>query len=296
MIKKLTLSAFTVLAFLINAHAQETTDTIKDWKFNGLTSINFSQVSLTNWAAGGENSYAFNGLVNLSANYSKNKNDWSNILEVGYGIQKQGDQDVRKTDDHIDFVSKYGRKISKSFFISAMLNFKTQMDEGKKYETNPDTSYVISKFMAPGYIQGALGMEYKPSEAFYAVLSPVAGKLTLVLDDTLSARGAFGVDPGSNSRMELGGSAAIGVKKDIMKNVTLNSTLGLFSNYIENPQNVDVDWKLMINMKINDYLSANLSTHLIYDDDIKTSDDEGNPEGAKVQFKEVFGVGLTYKF
>lgn len=131
--------------------AQEKTDSIKPWKFNGLTSINFSQVSLTNWSAGGENSYAFNGLLNLGANYSKAKNDWANTLEIGYGVQKQGDQDLRKTDDYIDFVSKYGRKVSKSFFISAMLNFKTQMNEGKKYET--DTSYVISEFLAPGYLQ-----------------------------------------------------------------------------------------------------------------------------------------------
>jgi hypothetical protein len=278
----------------LSSFAQEKTDSIKPWKFNGVTSINFSQVSLTNWAAGGENSYAFNGLINLEANYSKDKNDWANKLELGYGVQKQGDQELRKTDDYIDFVSKYGRKVSKSFFISAMLNFKTQMNEGKKYET--DTSYVISEFLAPGYLQGALGMEYKPNETFYAVISPVAGKLTMVLDDTLSARGSFGVDPGEKTRLELGGSASVGVKQEILKNVILSSTLGLFSNYLENAQNIDVDWKVMINMKINDYLSANLNTHLIYDDDIKTTDDNGNPHGAKVQFKEVFGVGLTYKF
>ena len=278
----------TILLFTISfvVKAQEKTDTIQNWKFNGVTSINFSQVSLTNWAAGGENSYAFNGLLNLSLNYSKDKNDWANTLDIGYGVQKQGEQDLRKTDDHIDFLSKYGRKISKSFFISAMLNFKTQMNEGLKYETNPDTSYVISKFLAPGYLQASLGMEYKPNETFYAVLSPVAGKLTMVMDDTLSARGAFGVDPGSKTRMELGGSINIGVKKEIMKNVTFTSTLGLFSNYIKNTQNVDVDWKVMINMKINEYLSANLNTNLIYDDDVIQD----------VQFKEVFGVGLTYKF
>ena len=274
--------------------AQENTDTLKFWKFNGISSINFSQVSLTNWAAGGDNSYAFNGLINLSLEYSKDKNDWANTLNIGYGIQKQGEQEVRKTDDNIDFTSKYGRKISKSFFISALLNFKTQMDDGKKYET--DTSYVISRFFAPAYLQGALGMEYKPGKVFYFVLSPVAGKLTMVLDDTLSDRGSFGVDAGEKTRLELGGSVTMGVNKEIMKNVTFKSTLGLFSNYIENPQNIDVDWKVAINMKINDYLSANLNTHLIYDDDIKTSDDEGNPRGAKVQFKEVFGVGLTYKF
>ena len=288
----------TILLLLLSAmhfaSAQETTDTVKAWKFNGVTSINFSQVSLTNWAAGGENSYAFNGLLNLSANYSKDKNDWANTLEIGYGVQKQGDQELRKTDDHIDFLSKYGRKVSKSFFISAMLNFKTQMNEGKKYET--DTSYVISKFLAPAYLQLALGMEYKPGEAFFAVLSPVAGKLTMVLDDTLSAKGSFGIDPGDKTRLELGGSATIGVKKEIMKNVTFTSTLGLFSNYLENAQNVDVDWKVMINMKINNYLSANLNTHLIYDDDIAYINDLGEQRGARVQFKEVFGVGLTYKF
>jgi len=168
------------------------------------------------------------------------------------------------------------------------------MNEGKKYEA--DTSYVISEFLAPGYLQAALGIEYKPNESFYAVLAPIAGKLTMVLDDTLSARGSFGVDPGNKTRMEIGGAITIGLKTEIMKNVSLNSTLGLFSNYLENPQNIDIDWKVMINMKINDYLSANLNTHLIFDDDIDFINDNGLPKSAKVQFKEVFGVGLTYKF
>lgn len=284
MIKKtILLVAFIATSSLV-IKSQEEPDTAKAWKFEGLTTINFSQVSLINWAAGGNNSYAFNGLVNLSVNYSKEKNDWANTLDIGYGIQKQGDQDYRKTDDHIDFLSKYGRKISKTLFISAMLNFKSQMNEGKKYEE--DTSYVISNFLAPGYIQASVGIEYKPNKEFYAVLSPVAGKLTMVLDDSLSAHGSFGVDPGSKTRMELGGAATIGVKTEIMKNVTFSSTLGLFSNYIENTQNVDAAWKIMINMKINDLLSANLNTHLVYDDDMIKD----------IQFKEVFGVGLTYKF
>lgn len=274
--------------------AQEETDTTKIWKLNGMTSVNFSHVSLTNWAAGGQNSYAFNGLLNLSLDYSKDNNDWLNTLDIGYGIQKQGEQEIRKTDDNIDFTSKYGRKVSESFFISALLNFKTQMDDGKRYEE--DTSYVISRFFAPAYLQGALGIEYKPSEEFYFVLSPAAGKLTMVFDDTLSARGSFGLEPDEKTRLEFGSSATIGMKKEIMKNVTLKSTLALFSNYLENPQNIDLDWKMSINMKINDYLSANLNTHLIYDDDIAYIDKNGNERGARIQFKEVFGVGLTYKF
>lgn len=295
MIKKIILFLAVSIFSIMLVHAQENTDSIKNWEFSGVTTVNFSQVSLTNWSAGGENSYAFNGLFNFAANYSQNKNDWENSLDIGYGIQKQGEQEVRKTDDHIDFNSKYGRKISKSFFLSAILSFKTQMDDGKKYETDPDTSYTISTFLAPGYVQGALGMEYKPNKTFYAVLSPATGKLTLVLDDTLSANGSFGVDPGEKTRLELGGSVNIGLKKEIMKNVTLNSTLGLFSNYLEKPQNIDVDWKVMINMKINNYLSANLNTHLMYDDNINYVDENGK-HGPRVQFKEMFGVGLTYKF
>lgn len=292
MIKRI--SVLSLLTILVsNLFAQEKQDTVKYWKFNGVSSINFSQVSLTNWAAGGENSYAFNGLLNLSSSYSKGKNDWTNVLDLGYGIQKQGDQDYRKTDDRIDFQSKYGRKMSKTIFFSALLNFKTQFNEGLKYEE--DTSYVISKAFAPAYLQIALGIEYKPNDNFYAVLSPAAGKMTMVLDDTLSAQGAFGVDPGDKTRIELGGSATIGVKKEIMKNVNLTSTLALFSNYMENPQNIDVDWKVMINMKINDYLSANLNTQLLFDDDIAYVDDKGE-HGARVQFKEIFGIGLTYKF
>jgi len=294
MIKKISFTLALAFSGLFLLNAQETADTVKYWKFNGGISLNFSQVSLTNWAAGGENSYAMNGVLNLSSTYSKNNNDWANTLNIGYGLQKQGDQEVRKTDDQIDFVSKYGRKISNSMFMSAMLNFKTQFTDGKKYEA--DTSYTISRFMAPAYLQGALGFEYKPSEVFYAVLSPGAVKLTMVMDDTLSAKGAFGVKAGDKSRLELGGAASIGIKTNVMKNVSLNSALGLFSNYLENPQNIDVNWDVFILMKINDYLSANLTTQLIYDDDIKTSDKNGNPEGAKVQFKEVFGVGLTYKF
>ena len=293
MIKK-TAIIIVILFCGISAFSQQNSDTVKYWKFSGQSSLNFTQVSLTNWAAGGENSYALNGLLNLSLNYSKDKNDWLNTLNLGYGLQKQGNQDLRKTDDQIDFLSKYGRKVSNSLFVSAMLNFKTQFADGLKYEK--DTSYIISKFMAPAYLQAAIGMEYKPSDVFYAVLSPIAGKLTFVMDDTLSAKGSFGVDPGEKMRIELGGAASIGFKKDILKNVNFNTTLGLFSNYIKNIQNVDVDWKVFINMKINDYLSANLNTQLIYDDDIKTTDKHGKPEGAKTQFKELFGVGLTYKF
>ena len=139
-------------------------------------------------------------------------------------------------------------------------------------------------------------MEYKPSDAFYLFLSPLTGKSTFVLDDSLSNAGAFGVDPGKNMRNEFGGFLKMAFTKDIWKNVTLNSKLDLFSNYAEEPQNIDVNWEVLVSMKVNKFLSANINTRLIYDDDTKYIDEEGVERGARVQFKEVLGIGLSYKF
>jgi hypothetical protein len=139
-------------------------------------------------------------------------------------------------------------------------------------------------------------MEYKKDDSFFIVLSPVTGKITMVANDSLSNAGSFGVEPGEGMRSEFGGLVKVGLKKDIMKNVNLTSTLDLFSNYFKDPQNIDVSWKALINMKINEYLSANISTHLVYDDDIDWIDPEGISQGPKVQFKEILGVGFSYKF
>lgn len=127
-------------------------------------------------------------------------------------------------------------------------------------------------------------------------MSPVSSKITIVVNDSLSDAGSFGVGPGKNTRSEFGGLVKIGVNKDLMENVNLTSTLDLFSNYFDNPQNIDISWKALLNMKINQYLSANISTHLIYDDDIDWVDSEVITGGPKVQFKEILGIGFSYKF
>jgi len=275
--------------------AQENPDT-SYWKLGGLGSLNISQVSLTNWAAGGESSYSGNILINGLANYNKGKSSWENLLIFGYGLMKQGDVGLKKTDDRIDFSSKYGRLAFKNWFYTAMLSFNTQFTEGYAY---PNDSIYISKFMAPGYINLSIGMDYKPSEHFNVYISPVSGKVTYVLDDGLAALGAFGVEPDKNVRYEFGGLIKSMYTHDIMKNVNFLTRLELFTNYLNNPQNIDVNWEVLINMKINKYLSANLNTILIFDDDIKFDDPETltiTEKQSRVQFKEVFGIGLTASF
>jgi hypothetical protein len=288
--------AITSLTF----YAQDAVDADTLWKFSGTTSLNISQLSLTNWAAGGDNSLSGNALINLSANYATDKTSWENKLILGFGLIKQGDDPTRKSDDQMDLASKLGLKASEKWFYTALLGFNTQFAEG--YD-NPgeDDRLKISNFMAPGYLSFSLGMDYKPSEVFSLFLSPISTKFTFVLDDDLSAQGTFGLDPGQKTRAEFGAYIKMTFKKEILKNVTLDTKIDLFSNYFDNPQYVDVNWDLLLTFKVNDYLSASLLTQLIYDYDIKfgedtTGDGEYDTFSEKVQFKELFGLGLTYSF
>ncbi|WP_163324139.1 DUF3078 domain-containing protein [Draconibacterium mangrovi] len=283
-----------ILLFLLPAFAfaqDEPKDTL--WTTSGSTTLNFSQVSLNNWAAGGKSSMSGVVMVNYAANYKKDKLNWDNTFDFRYGFLKEEDQKLRKSDDMIDMSSKLGIEASKNWYYSALLNFKSQFATGYDY---PDTDNAISKFMAPGYLSIGLGMDYK-TDGFSLMMAPVSGKFTFVTDDDLSDEGAFGVEEGKTMRAELGATVKAQLKKDIWENVTLDTKVDLFSNYLDQPKNIDVDWTFKIIMKVNDYLSANLITQLIYDNDVKIQgDDETLPPSPALQFMESFGVGLTFKF
>ncbi len=286
----------------------QATDTTQGWKKGGVLSVNLAQTSLKNWAAGGQNSIAVNGMLSVFANLTKGKSRWDNLLDMGYGILKQGKgTDPMKTDDKIDFLSKYGQEAFNNFYYAALLNFKTQMAPGYNY---PNDSVKISNIFAPAYLLGALGMDYKPNGYFSAFIAPLTVKFTFVNDQLLSDAGAFGVTPGEKIKSEFGGYIRViysknDFKNDILKNVSFTTKIDLFSNYLDNPQNIDINWENLVAMKVNKYISVSLNTVLIYDDNILILVDRNNdgdvsdPEdipGKRVQFKEIFGVGFSYKF
>lgn len=283
---------FILLAMLpLLLAAEEKPDSL--WTTNGSATLNFTQISLSNWAAGGKSSMSGVALLNWSANYKKDKLSWENSFDFRYGFIKEEDEKHRKSDDKIDINTKLGIEAGKNWHYTGLMNFKSQFAKG--YSLADENDY-ISKFMAPAYLTVGIGMDYK-TEKFSALLSPVSGKFTIVTDDRLSDEGAFGVDPGKKLRSELGATAKFSFKTEIMKNVSLDTNLDLFSNYIDQPKNVDVDWKVRIDMRINEYLSALLTTQLIYDNDVKIQgeDPSGLPAPA-IQFMESFGVGLAFKF
>lgn len=300
-----------ILSLANQGYAQNNNDSVKTWKFYGLGEANFSQISLTNWAAGGDNSISGSGLLNLHLHHKKNKTRWENDLELAYGLIKQGEEQLIKSDDKIDFSSKLGINASKNWYYTLMAGFRTQFDKGYDY---PNDSVVISDFMAPAYVITSLGMDFKPNDNLSILISPATSKITLVNDQTLANQGAFGVEPavvdtatgevitkGENSRFEFGGFMKFGYNKEVFKSISFETKLELFSNYAENPQNIDVNWENLINLKVNESISANIRIHLIYDDDVKVAvdeNDDGQPEkmAARTQFKQVFGIGLSYKF
>lgn len=283
-----------ILAILIATGAMaQKADTTKLWTQGFKSSISFSQVSLTNWAAGGENSFGGNSFLNLFANMKKGKSNWDNSLDLAYGLIKLGGADIRKSDDKIDLVSKYGYNIfHKNLFLSANFSFKTQFDDGFKYFNN-DSSVLISKFMAPAYVMLGLGLDYKPYPFLSISMLPLTGRLTIVNDEFLSDQGAYGVDPGKTIRPEFGAAFKAVLEKDLVTNISLKSKLELFSNYLDRPQNVDVNWEALLLMKVNKYITTNIGFQSIYDHDIMIKDKD-NRTGPRTQFKQTFGVGFTY--
>lgn len=283
-----------ILAGTTVIQAQTPADTTKYWTINGNSSLNFSQVTLTNWAEGGDGSVSGTFLFNMNANKKKNNHAWDNSIDVQYGLVKNSSESLRKSVDKLSLSSKYGYKIDGKWYLTALYDFKTQFAKGYNY---PNKQMYISNFMAPGYMNFALGFDYKPNKDFSAFISPVSTKFTFLLDDSLSTAGAFGVSPGDKFRAEFGAYAKFAyTKTDLMKNVDLETKLDLFSNYLDKPQNIDVNWDIRFNMEINKFLTANFGTSIKYDDNIKYVDSSGIEHGPRVQLKQFLGIGLTYNF
>lgn len=285
-----------LIASVSTIYAQDDKEELVDgkWNLKGVTGLNLSQTSVSNWSAGGENSMAgtlyLNGsLVRKSGNWL-----WSNALALEYGLTNTKSLGTRKSNDKIDFTTQLGYSTNNKWYYTVMGDFKSQFYKGYDYSTDPKT--YISNFFAPAYTNISLGLEYRPGTWYSLYLSPLAGKFTFVNSDYLSSIGAFGVDPGDKFKAELGAYFKARAEKKIMENVSLISTLDLFTAYDSSFGNVDVNWDFLINMKINRFLSANVNTTLKYDDDIKSVADDGSLRGPRVQFKEVIGVGFAYNF
>lgn len=291
------------------------------WIRGGTLGFSSAATYLNQWAAGGNNAVNMAWLLNYSVNYRKGKNAWDNTFDMAYGLQLLGFRErAIKTDDKIDFTSKYGRQASEKWFYAGLLNFKTQFAPGYSVGANGIPLFdnpKISNFMAPAFLLASLGMDFKPNPKLTAFVSPLTYRGIFVLDDLLAAQGAFGVErgetavneagqlivvrAGANMRTEVGAYARAQYKADIAKNINLSSRLELFSNYLDKPQNIDLSWQNLLSMKTNEWLTTTIFTHHIYDDNtvlFRSFDKETNTPtnpGPGLQTKFVIGLGVSFK-
>lgn len=298
----------TVSAQETTADSVAVTDTVvSPWKLRSTFGLNGTQSSFVNWSAGGRNNISLLGYIEAGAHYVKDSWKWDSDLGLALGglkyIDKGNTDGLQKTDDKIDVASNVGYRLKEHWYFSFLGGFRSQFMDGYSY---PNDSVRVSKFMAPGYLNLSLGIDYSPNDNFTVFLSPISSKMTFVQDRTLADAGAYGVDaatydpvtlelldPGKKFRFELGAYFKVKYNATLAKNIEMKSKLELFSNYLEHPENIDVNAEVIFNFKVNSWFSASVNWNLIYDDDIHVTDAKGN-YGPRTQFKSVLGLGIAY--
>ena len=276
------------------------------WDYNLGSALTLNQSYLSNWTKGGESSFStmIDLLGEATYNNSEANTKWFNSMRINFGTLSTKENGFRKNHDLFELSSKFNRNASGKIGMSASLYMKNQLAKGYNY---PNDSVVVSKFLNPGSLTVGLGVEYKPFKNTSINLAPLSYKNTFVLDTAQIDQTIHGIEDGKKTKQEMGTQIVLNNKISPYKDLTIENRLRLFSSYLNKPQNVDVDWELIMDQKINWFFTIRVNLHLIYDDDVRfpVLDSEGLPillpdgsekKVAKTQFKEFIGLSLQFKF
>jgi len=258
------------------------------WNSELSIGFNLNQASFSgNWKAGGINSFALGSILSGKANYAKDRLSWDNQLELIYGVVKNEDQGLRKSNDRIFFDSKVGYKITQKWGYFASLNFITQFTDGFDYSAGEPV--LISRFFAPAFLTSGFGFEYKPNENFALRLAPFSPRFTFVTDTDLinTVPDNYGVPAGQKLRTEwLAFQAFMTYNKKFSDNLTLNSRYQIFAN-LETLEFRTIDHRLDFTLiaKITRYVDVTFTSINVYDIDMVDG----------IQFSQALALGILYK-
>lgn len=273
------------------------------WLFDNSFHLNFAQHSFSPyWKAGGISSVAVGFKIFLAAKYQKERTDWQNSIDFLYGIVRQGKHTFNKNVDQLEFNSKYNVYYSDRFNFSTLANFRSSLHNNYKINADGSRGEYIGGFLSPAFANIGTGVSYKLQRPFLNIYySPLNAKITHVADRDLAPQFLPVGYEGKITRVEMGSFMKVEFKMEVLKNVFLHTKADFFTNHLQGFGNIDVNWETIVTLKVNDYLSANFFTQLIYDDDIKFNilDAEGQPtggQGPRTQFRESFNVGLMHRF
>lgn len=269
----------------VSAFAQENQPK-NGWTKAGVVSLLFNQSAFNKeWTAGGTNNYGGNFSLSYDINYKKDTWAWDNKILFDYGLTKvDGDDFTKKTNDRLSLTSLVGKEATNNWYYSFFLNFQTQIAKGYEYVGNE--RFEKTDFMAPGYLSFGPGLLWKKNDNYKVNIAPATARFVFSSKRFTNVADHFGVEKGKTTRFEFGASVSGYAKFDIVENVSLENIATLYSNYLNKPQNIDIDYTANLMLKVNNYLSANLAFQLIYDDNAVKA----------VQVREAFGAGITYKF
>jgi hypothetical protein len=276
------------------------------WKYRTEASFTLSQAALSNWVKGGENSISSAMDITGYADYNNKtyKLSSNNFARLKLGFLATGEKGIRKNLDLLETNSKLNHKAFGKFDFSGILLFKTQVAPGYNY---PNDSVMVSKFMNPAILTIGLGLDYKPNKETSINFSPLSYKGTFVPDTLNIDQTKYGILKNKRSKNEPGASFMISNKIKPVDNVTITNRVQFFTNYINNPFNIDIDWEMIAVVNINWFTEVRFNTHFIFDDDTKTIelDKDKNPvlrpdgtekKTARIQFKEMLGFSFVFRF
>jgi hypothetical protein len=334
MIRHMTLVLCICILQIANAQVTKTDEIIKAlhttnkdtvaWMHGGSLNLGINEGFLHNWSAGGElASFTANGIFTGHLDHLDHNKVWSNVLNLNYGLNYAYSQGFlpHKTDDRIDFTTKYGVKIdsSKNMFFTALGNFKSQFTKGYNYQLTHWDSASTSKFLSPAYITAALGLEYRRGSNLSLFLSPAAARLTMASTyyTTQSPQGAFGIAYGKSSYYEFGAYFSGTYNWQINKKTSFKTRLDLYSNYLakntkdstgvvikkDNPGNINFLFDNLLVWKVSKLLNITVGATFIYDNNIPYTKptiangltDPGSNLGW-LQVKQIMVLGIEYKF
>ena len=266
------------------------------WMKGGNVQFDISQIQLSkSWMKGGQSSLSFMAGLELFANYKKENVTWENKSIFRYGAIRLEESDFKPSEDRMELTSKYGRKLFKDYFLTVFGSFKSQFAPGHTYPTD-STKHIVSKFMNPGYLTFAIGLDYKPNPRTTLFISPITLKSTFVTDSYIDET-KYGLDSAKTARHEPGAIFKAIHKTKVWDNIEMENTLELFTNYIKKPQNIDLDWEIKFVLPVNDFIRATISSRIIYDDDQSVPDkDDGTRTTKAIQYKEMLTIGFAMKF
>jgi len=284
MMKKLFFLGSILSAFISYAQEQPVQDTVKAWSVVGQNTLMLNQSAFSNWVAGGANNVGWQAGVNYNLTYEKDKDLWENIIILGYGMNNTQGVGNRKTQDVINLSTNYGRKISGNWYASVGAGLISQFAPGYKDGNNPEAEK-ISNFMSPGYVNVGAGFTYKPNDNFTMTLRPANARFTFVTDKDLQYAGNYGLkNDGDAMLFQFGFLATAQYKVKLMENITLQNNASVFSNYLDHPERLVLSYGGILNLKVNKYISTNVTLDLLYD----------HNQIKKTQLKQTLGIGLAY--